>query len=112
MPKSEAPRSLQRDQPLRIWMAVYLYSHYLDAAFVMSSPTILLLFEHPVPISFLPLILPLAGDRVQAGFPSPAEDFNYKRIDLPEQLVQHPECWVPCNPDPGRVRRKTGLFNV
>jgi len=45
----------------------------------------------PVPISLLPLILPLAGDRVQAGFPSPAEDFNTTRIDLTEQLVRHPQ---------------------
>lgn len=57
----------------------------------MPLPAVLLLPERPVPISLLPLILPLVGDRVQAGFPSPAEDFHCKRIDLTEQLVQHPQ---------------------
>lgn len=34
--------------------------------------------------------MPLVGD-VQAGFPSPADDFAAKRIDLTEQLVAHPQ---------------------
>jgi len=38
-----------------------------------------------------PLILPLADSPVQAGFPSPADDFTDKRIDLTEQLVKHPQ---------------------
>lgn len=36
-------------------------------------------------------MLPLAGDCVQAGFPSPAEDFAVKRIDLTEVLITHPQ---------------------
>lgn len=36
-------------------------------------------------------LLPLAGDKVQAGFPFPAEDFAVKRIDLNEILVTHPQ---------------------
>jgi DNA polymerase V len=56
----------------------------------MTAPRVLLLPECPVSVVLLPFILPLAGDRVQAGFPSPAEDFNCKRVDLTEQLVQHP----------------------
>lgn len=45
----------------------------------------------PVPLSEVPLVLPMAGDRVQAGFPSPAEDFAVKRIDLNEVLITHPQ---------------------
>ena len=36
-------------------------------------------------------MLPMAGDRIQAGFPSPAEDFAVKRIDLTAILVKHPQ---------------------
>lgn len=46
--------------------------------------------ECPVPVASRPLNLPLVGDRVQAGFPSPAEDFNCTRVDLTAELVQHP----------------------
>lgn len=42
-------------------------------------------------LSSAPCVLPLAGDRVQAGFPSPAEDFAVKRIDLTAELVVHPQ---------------------
>ncbi|WPB58661.1 translesion error-prone DNA polymerase V autoproteolytic subunit [Xylophilus sp. GOD-11R] len=45
----------------------------------------------PVPVSLLPLVLPLAEYTVRCGFPSPADDFNCKRVDLTEQLVQHPQ---------------------
>lgn len=36
-------------------------------------------------------LLPFPGHTVPAGFPSPAEDFNTKRIDLIEQLITHPQ---------------------
>ena len=36
------------------------------------------------------LALPLAGERVAAGFPSPADDYMEVGIDLNEQLIQHP----------------------
>ena len=38
-----------------------------------------------------PLALPLADCSVRAGFPSPAEDFSGKRLDLSEILVEHPQ---------------------
>lgn len=38
-----------------------------------------------------PMPLPLAGCSVQAGFPSPAEDFAVDRIDLNRELVKHPQ---------------------
>jgi len=34
--------------------------------------------------------LPLAGARVKAGFPSPADDYIEDRLDLNEHLVAHP----------------------
>ncbi len=38
----------------------------------------------------LPLRLPLAGESVAAGFPSPADDYIEVGIDLNEQLIRHP----------------------
>ena len=38
-----------------------------------------------------PWALPLADCSVRAGFPSPAEDFSGKRLDLSEILIQHPQ---------------------
>lgn len=35
-------------------------------------------------------LLPLFSDLVQCGFPSPAQDYVEKRIDLNELLVSHP----------------------
>jgi len=37
-----------------------------------------------------PLRLPLFGNRIAAGFPSPAEDYIEDRIDLNERLVKNP----------------------
>ena len=37
-----------------------------------------------------PLQLPLAGERVAAGFPSPADDYVEVGIDLNDQLIRHP----------------------
>ena len=36
------------------------------------------------------LRLPLIGSRVEAGFPSPADDFIERSLDLNEQLVANP----------------------
>ena len=35
--------------------------------------------------------LPVVGYRVQAGFPSPADDFVIKRLDLNDVLITHPQ---------------------
>ena len=54
-------------------------------------------FDHsfsPVPLPLRcqrpPLHLPLAGERVAAGFPSPADDYVEVGIDLNDQLIRHP----------------------
>ena len=39
---------------------------------------------------FEELRLPLVGGRVEAGFPSPADDFIERSLDLNEQLVSNP----------------------
>ena len=45
----------------------------------------------PVPANASPLTLPLADCSVRAGFPSPAEDFTGKRLDVSSMLVEHPQ---------------------
>ena len=45
----------------------------------------------PVPLDPSVLVMFMAGDRVSAGFPSPAEDFAVQRIDLTAILVTHPQ---------------------
>ena len=50
-----------------------------------------LLAGMPVPITASPMALPLADCAVRAGFPSPAEDFSGKRLDLSTMLVEHPQ---------------------
>ncbi len=49
------------------------------------------MLESPVPCDPSPLILPVAGDCVRAGFPSPAEDFQVERLDMTTILVSHPQ---------------------
>lgn len=45
----------------------------------------------PVPATASPMTLSLADCSVRAGFPSPAEDFTGKRLDLASMLVEHPQ---------------------
>lgn len=47
--------------------------------------------SEPIPVVFAPCSLVLAGDSVAAGFPSPAEDYMVRRIDLNEVLITHPQ---------------------
>lgn len=37
-----------------------------------------------------PVLMPLVGARVEAGFPSPAEDFREGTLDLNDLLISHP----------------------
>lgn len=47
--------------------------------------------NHPVPLCAGGLSLPLASDKISAGFPSPAIDFAEERINLMAELVKHPQ---------------------
>ena len=67
-------------------------------------------FDQPVLLSDAEALLPLAGDRVQAGFPSPAEDFAVKRIDLTEVLVTHPQATFLLRVS-GESMRDAGIFD-
>lgn len=64
----------------------------------------------PVCLSDVPLVLPMPGDRVRAGFPSPAEDFAVKRIDLAEVLVTHPQATFMLRVA-GDSMRDAGIFD-
>ena len=67
-------------------------------------------FDQPIPLSDAQALLPLAGDRVQAGFPSPAEDFAVKRIDLTEVLVTHPQATFLLRVS-GESMKDAGIFD-
>lgn len=66
--------------------------------------------REPVPLSDASLVLPLAGDKVRAGFPSPAEDFTDKRIDLTRELVTHPQATFLIRVS-GDSMRDAGIFD-
>ena len=67
-------------------------------------------FSQPVPLADSGLTLPLAGDKVCAGFPSPAEDFAVKRIDLTQELVTHPQATFLLRVS-GESMRDAGIFD-
>lgn len=45
----------------------------------------------PVPVTASPFALPMAACSVPAGFPSPADDFTGKRLDIASLLIEHPQ---------------------
>jgi len=67
-------------------------------------------FSQPVPLADSGMTLPLAGDKVCAGFPSPAEDFAVKRIDLTQELVTHPQATFLLRVS-GESMREAGIFD-
>lgn len=66
--------------------------------------------NQPQPLASLPLVLPLAGDKVCAGFPSPAEDFAAKRIDLTDVLITHPQATFLLRVS-GESMKDAGIFD-
>ncbi|MGE8491578.1 LexA family protein [Comamonas sp.] len=46
----------------------------------------------PLNLDASPMVLPVAGSSVRAGFPSPADDWSQERIDLTKLLIPHPAC--------------------
>lgn len=65
---------------------------------------------------FLPLIrrftveLPLFASRVPAGFPSPAEDYIERALDLNEHVIQHPAATYFVRAS-GESMMGVGIFN-
>jgi len=52
---------------------------------------LILEYNRPIPVQTgEPILVPVYSG-VRAGFPSPADDFMLKRIDLSEELIKHPE---------------------
>ena len=47
--------------------------------------------QTPVQTSETPLLASFLGNRVCAGFPSPADDLGAQRIDLTQVLITHPQ---------------------
>ena len=43
-----------------------------------------------IPLSKSKLLLPLYSSKVEAGFPSPADDYIEKNLSLDDLLIQHP----------------------
>lgn len=68
-------------------------------------------FSRPVLLASIPLMLPMAVDKVCAGFPSPAEDFAVKRIDLTKILVTHPQATFLLRVS-GDSMRDAGIFDT
>jgi len=62
--------------------------------------------------SFSRLGIPLFLERVSAGFPSPAEDYVEKTLDLNELCIQHPASGshLLCAGS-GRVHDRSGNFS-
>ena len=67
-------------------------------------------FSRLILLASTPLMLPLAGNKVCAGFPSPAEDFAVKRIDLTEILVTHPQATFLLRVS-GESMKDAGIFD-
>lgn len=63
----------------------------------------------PVPIHQASCLLALVGS-VCAGFPSPADDFSAKRIDLTAELITHPQATFLLKVS-GESMRDAGIFD-
>jgi DNA polymerase V len=70
----------------------------------------ILSLAQPVPVGAAAMVLPLAGDKVHAGFPSPAEDFAVERLDLTTLLVTHPQATFILEVR-GDSMREAGIFD-
>jgi len=57
-----------------------------------------------------PFAAPLYLAKVQAGFPSPADDYMDRRLDLNEHLIKHPAATFYCRVS-GHSMEGVGIFN-
>lgn len=64
----------------------------------------------PQPLGPLGLSAFSLQSSVRAGFPSPAEDFQAKRIDVLERLVKHPQATYSMSVR-GESMREAGIFD-
>ncbi|SEN31085.1 LexA family protein [Nitrosomonas marina] len=64
----------------------WVRQHKMSTAYIPAWMEIARLEQQAVPQSF-----PRMSHSVRAGFPSPADDYVEKRIDLNEELIQHRE---------------------
>ena len=60
--------------------------------------------------SQIKLEVPLYLNKVQAGFPSPADDYMDKRLDLTEKLIKHPAATFYCRVS-GSSMEGVGIFD-
>ena len=56
------------------------------------------------------MVLPWANAKIVAGFPSPADDTGFKRIDLTQELITHPQATFLLEVD-GKSMQKFGLMD-
>jgi len=56
------------------------------------------------------LLAPFFCSTVQAGFPSPADDYMDKRLDLNEHLIKHPSATFYCKVS-GHSMKGVGIFD-
>ncbi len=64
----------------------------------------------PVPFNIQGMEVWELDARIQAGFPSPAEDLGGKRIDVLEKLIKHPQATYQMSVQ-GESMRDAGIFN-
>lgn len=92
-------------------VTVCLSSTLAGSMSTFASPAVsLIALLQPLLGERLQVFIPFVGDRVQAGFPSPAEDFNTKRVDLTEELITHPQATFLVSVR-GDSMREAGIFD-
>ena len=64
----------------------------------------------PLPLAETPMLALLLGNRVCAGFPSPAEDLGAQRIDLTQMLVVHAQATYLLRAS-GHSMQEAGIFD-
>jgi DNA polymerase V len=77
----------KREQKENIYIFFPVIAFHYSRLATMSTPSFTVLLPTPCPHV---LTLPLFSGKVAAGFPSPADDYVEKSLDLNELLVQKP----------------------
>ena len=77
----------KREQKENFYIFFPVIAFYYSRLATMSTPSFTVILPTPCPHV---LTLPLFSGKVAAGFPSPADDYVEKTLDLNELLVQKP----------------------